>query len=305
MAADVVRQCRPALGTLIEIAIPPAQLPQSDARRQALFERAFSAIRRVEQEMSFHAPDSALSRLNRTRAGASIRLPAGCYEVLEIARAIHLASAGMFDCGVGDRLVRAGMLPCHGGISAPEGSSSIAGLQLQGDGVVTLLRPTCIDLGGIAKGYAVDQAVEALASAGIHQCSINAGGDLRLLGSNAQEIFVRHPAAPGLAVLLGQLADGAVATSAPYHSLQGTGRQQRCALFDPDGRSLTAPLSYTVLAPRCVIADALTKAVAVAWHRQQRTLPAAASSPLPLAFAAAFLTPFEAQAFILQPPART
>lgn len=293
------QQCRPALGTLVEIAIHEEDLPGSACARESLFASAFAAIAAVEQEMSFHAPQSSLSRLNRTPAGVSLKLPAWTYEVLETAMMLHAATDGQFDCGIAHRLVRSGLLPDHGLRALAQ--SSLEGLQLEGAHTVTVLRPTCVDLGGIAKGFAVDKAVDALHAAGVSRCRINAGGDIRISGREATDIFIRHPTAPGLAVLLGQLAEGAVATSAPYYSLCEHAGEATCALLDPQGKSLTAPVSYTVLAPTCMIADALTKAVAVCASRApQRSSPLEAAPPQP--FHAGFLAQFQAQAFILHPP---
>lgn len=301
MNRSLRRQCRPALGTLVEVSIHESDLPDYVRAQHALFDVAFSAINQVEREMSFHSPKSALSRLNRGAVGESIELPSWTYEVLDMASQLHRETDGMFDCGVGARLVHAGLLPRDGLSETPTTSSTIADLRFEGGNRVTVLQPTCIDLGGIAKGFAVDKAIEALATAGVKNCVVNAGGDIRTAGAFAEDIFIRHPAAPGLAVLLGQLTDGAVATSAPYYSLKRQGKEASCGLFDPLGASLTAALSYTVLAPTCVMADALTKAVAVAFSRLENK-PAPVEPSIPQAFQAPFLAQFRAQGFILQRP---
>jgi thiamine biosynthesis lipoprotein len=119
-----------------------------------------------------------------------------------------------------------------------------------------------LDLGGIAKGFAVDQAVRSLKRAGVAWGLVNAGGDLRAFGSRAWPIHVRHPAAPGQLIAVGTLREGAVATSAPYFSERMQGGQPTSALFDPTTeRSIVAPISATVFARTCLFADALTKAV--------------------------------------------
>src|SRR5207237_6464818 len=68
-------------------------------------------------------------------------------------------------------------------------------------------------LDGIAKGFAVDRAVECLQDAGIAAGVVNAGGDLRVFGDAPQEIYVRLPQDPAQLVRLGALRDAAVATS--------------------------------------------------------------------------------------------
>jgi thiamine biosynthesis lipoprotein len=197
--------------------------------------------------------------------------------------------------------VRAGLLPSqHADDAVIPAPSSIANLQLHGANYITVMHRVCLDFGGIAKGYAVDKAIEAVTSRGVSRCLINAGGDLRVTGDLAEKIFVRLPASPGTLVCLGCLSDGALATSAPYYSLQGEGAAARCALYAPSGKSLTQSLSYTVLAPECVIADALTKAVAVAFNQNTQARDAIAGrASVFLPYDPGFLIPFDAQAFIL------
>jgi thiamine biosynthesis lipoprotein len=102
-------------------------------------------------------------------------------------------------------------------------------------------------LDGIAKGFAVDRAVECLQHAGIASGVVNAGGDLRVFGDEPEEIYLRLPHEPRRLMRLGYLTNAAIATSA-------------CAgLVDPlrAARSLAAGAS--VIAPDCTSADALTK----------------------------------------------
>lgn len=108
------------------------------------------------------------------------------------------------------------------------------------------------DLGGIAKGFAVDRATDALRERGVKNAIINAGGDLRVLGDMPHSVHVRHPGAPSKLVCIGELADGALATSSPYCSRQRIGVRDTevCALVDSRSRApLTEPRSYTVIAP--------------------------------------------------------
>lgn len=277
------RQCRPALGTFVEIAL------RADVATDTVFDAAYASIAAVEREMSFHDPDSTLSRINRAAPGAQVALPALTRTVVRAALDVHAVTGGLFDCGMGRELVRRGMLPDPGDC----GNGGLAALEL-GDHYLTVRAPVCLDLGGIAKGFAVDRAIETIVAAGVASCIVNAGGDLRVAGSHAAPVAVRDPGAPGSLVPLGDIVDGPVATSAPYHSRQGEGADASCALFDPAGVVLMAPRSYTVIAPTCMIADALTKAVAVAFHRQARPHVSGV-----VAFHADFLASFAAQAFIL------
>jgi thiamine biosynthesis lipoprotein len=103
-------------------------------------------------------------------------------------------------------------------------------------------------LDGIAKGFAVDQAVECLQGAGIAAGVVNAGGDLRVFGDESEEIYLRLPQRPAQLVRLGRLRNAAIATSA------------RAGLVDPLSAPGRSPaVGATVIADDCMTADALTK----------------------------------------------
>ncbi len=109
-----------------------------------------------------------------------------------------------------------------------------------------------MDLGGIAKGFAVDRAIATLRSRGVRAASVNAGGDVRLIG-RPQAICVR--ASNGGVRLAGTLANGAIATSGTEIIIDAGARMPL------HGRCV-----YSVVAPTCIVADALTKAVAKCEH---------------------------------------
>jgi thiamine biosynthesis lipoprotein len=123
-----------------------------------------------------------------------------------------------------------------------------------------------LDLGGIAKGYAVDRAVAALRAQGVRDALVNAGGDLRAIGTRtwtveAGQRDARTDNGAGAASLRLALVSGAVATSV-YRAGITPGHGD--TLIDPR-RCRRAPVDcvVTVAAPRCVLADALTKVVAL------------------------------------------
>ena len=258
-----VRRCRPLLGTYVEMAVGAGLQGAAAARAM---EDAFEAVARVARLMSFHDPRSELSRLNAAAAGSELTLDPWTFELLEIAQGLRAATRGSFDCGVGARLVRWRLLPRHPGAASAAGvrDSSLARVELLEAHRVRIARPVCLDLGGIAKGFAVDKAVEAMAAAGVAEAVVNAGGDLRVLGPRPQPIHVRRPCAPQTLAYLGDLADGAAATSATYPAFWPGVQTARGALVDPRrGRAVTQPRSFTVIAPACAVADGLTKALAV------------------------------------------
>jgi thiamine biosynthesis lipoprotein len=130
-----------------------------------------------------------------------------------------------------------------------------------------------IDLGGIAKGYAVDAAVAALQTKGVQSACVNAGGDLRVLGDVPFDISVRDPRDPVAMALSIPIRNGALATSGAYFSRQHIDGELRSALIDGrNAAALTDEFSVSVEAPTCMIADALTKVVAATRDREHPLL---------------------------------
>jgi thiamine biosynthesis lipoprotein len=121
-----------------------------------------------------------------------------------------------------------------------------------------------IDLGGIAKGYAVDCAIEVLRCHGVAAAVVNAGGDLRCFGK-PQPIHLRHPDVPTMLLTVGSLFDAAIATSAGYFSGKDSDGGRIEPLVDPK-RHETANWngSISVVAHDGMTADALTKVVRLA-----------------------------------------
>ena len=122
----------------------------------------------------------------------------------------------------------------------------------------------CLDLGGIAKGFAVDKAVESLMADGIKSGCVNAGGDLRVFGT-ARPIQIRNPIAPNELIDIGSLQNGAIATSGLYFSNRD---QEQSHIINPFAQDESAVHldfsdSYSILANECVYADALTKVLAL------------------------------------------
>lgn len=268
-AADamVLTRARPLLGTLVQISV--AGLPLAEGNRA--LDRAFAAIDRVHVLMSFQSPDSELSYLNGRALQAPVTVSPSTWEVLQTAQRLARLSGGLFDITVASTLQALGYLPGHVGMAFAAEGTSWRDLQLLPGQRVRFSRPLCIDLSGIAKGYAVDGAVQVLCDSGAAGGCVNAGGDLRCFGPLPQVVDVRHPAQPGVTLPLLQLHDRAAATSAHYYARRSLEGRTVTPLIHPGrGEVLTQDISVTVLASSCMLADALTKVV----HADaQRALP--------------------------------
>jgi thiamine biosynthesis lipoprotein len=216
---------------------------------------AFADLAEVHRLMSYHAAGSDLSRLNREAARTAIAVHPWTLDVLDQARRLSERSDGVFDVTSAGRLVADGALPDVDGAPPPDPEASWRDILLDAvSGVVRFRRPLRIDLGGIAKGAAVDRAVEALITMGAPAGVVNAGGDLRAFGLT-EHVALRTGAVGGPAPIM-EIRNGALASS-------GTLDGERCTAAHVDGRcgGRIEGRFVCVAAPRCVWADGLTKVV--------------------------------------------
>jgi thiamine biosynthesis lipoprotein len=208
------------------VAIRVEDRSQPSAHRA--IDAAFAEVSLIQRLMSFQDPDSELSELNHKAAHGAMSVHPHTFAVLRWSQAIATASCGSFDIS-----------------AAPGASGAVADwrdIELLPPRSVRYRRPLRVDLSGIAKGYAVDLAVARLRAHGVRRALVNAGGDLRVLGPEVARIALRSQVAGRqLAVL--ELANGALATSDAHSGV-----------------------TVSVMARRCMVADALTKVV-IAQHR--------------------------------------
>lgn len=250
-------RCKPLLGTLVQLKVQAGTPDQEWAAAEA----AFEAIARIHTLMSFHERDSDVSRLNRDAHRKPVAVTPHTYEVLTRALEFSAWSGGLFDCTVGRRLVALDFLPAVGGGAAAE-DGSFRDIELLPDSTVRFAKPLQIDLGGIAKGYAVDEAITTLKAHGVQAALVNAGGDLRGFGERDWPVCVRHPQAPAQTVALPSIRNAAIATTAEYFAWHERDGERINPIIDPrTQRSCTDAISVSVIAPRCIDADALTKIV--------------------------------------------
>lgn len=250
-----MRRCRPWLGTYVEVACD--ELTALDA--------AFAAIAQVHRLMSAHDPDSDLSRINCGGHRQAITVGAPTTEVLRRALRWAELSGGAFDIiQAGRESLARGALRRHPGQPSPDPCADWNVVRIEGTDV-SLDRPACLDLGGIAKGYAVDLAIAVMREAGAVRGLINAGGDLRGFGDHAHSIAIPDPHSRQPLVMT-SLDNAALATSAG--SPDALGRLD----FGHLPRSALDWISVTVRAPEACDADALTKIVWALGHNAEQLL---------------------------------
>jgi FAD:protein FMN transferase len=258
-ASASLRRARPLLGTFVEIGVEAA--PAGEA--EAAIEAAFAAVAKVHELMSYHEQASDVTRLNREACERPVAVDPWTFEVLEAALDLNRRSGGAFDIAVAPALERLGLLPRRARQALPVRASGDDLIELSAGRRVRFRdRGVRIDLGGIAKGFAVDRAVAALREHGICCGLVNAGGDLAAFGPQAQPVDIRDPLSPGRLACRIQIREEALATSGARFDLHGPGAGAETAVIDPaTGKPADAVCGASVRAPSCLLADALTKVV--------------------------------------------
>ena len=254
-----VERARPLLGTLVAIrvdATPAVATPALAA--------AFAAIEAVHGAMSFHDPDSPLSRLNREAALGPVAVDRPSWRVLRASLALARASQGRFDPAVGARLVQWGQLPAPDG-PACDPDADWRDVELLPGRQVRFRRRLWLDFGGIAKGHAVDSGIAILKAQGIRNGEVTAGGDSRVLGDRRGRpwvIGIRHPDDRNRVIARIPLEDAAISTSGDYERFFDEDGVRYHHIIDPKtGKSPHGVRSVTVIAPTSTLAEGLTKSV--------------------------------------------
>jgi thiamine biosynthesis lipoprotein len=260
-----------AMGTVVTAHVVGQS--RSGADRESSAMRALDWFERVERTCSRFDRESELARLTQ-RPGEAIRVSDILFETVRFAVAVAEESHGAFDPTLGNALAAAGFNREHRTGQAIDASGEAFGdyrdIRLDADEKTIMLdRPVSLDLGGVAKGLAVDLAAEELRANGFENFVIDAGGDLYVAGRNASgapwSIGLRHPRAETEIIETIRVSDVGICTSGDYERI-GLDPSSDLAhhIVDPHTRrSPNDVASVTVVAPGTMIADALSTAVFV------------------------------------------
>jgi FAD:protein FMN transferase len=233
---------RVALGTFVAV---EAEASDDLCARHAI-DAAFDALATVEKLMHPSRAGSDLVRLAGCEPGEAVHLDPWTCELLRLCTRLQRASGGAFD-------------PC-----LPGSAGHLADLDLSLAPFVRVRAAPRFDLGGIAKGFAVDRALDALRAAGCSGGLVNAGGDLATFGA-PHRIVCRTSA--GYAAL--ELRDGALATSEVAHASQPP--EHRGHYHGLSGAPV-ARGALTVIAASAAVADGLTTCLLPATAAERKRL---------------------------------
>jgi thiamine biosynthesis lipoprotein len=245
---------------------------ENAAEGRAAIAAVMDEMRRIDNLMSPYKPDSELSRINREAAKHPVRISREQFDL--IARAIEFSelSGGVFDitfASVGYLYdYRRGVEPSDAQIKQALPGINFRHLLLdrQQSTIRFAREGVRIDLGGIAKGYAVDLGIAVLKKRGITSAIVQAGGDSRVLGDKRGRpwnVAIRDPRNKQNVVAVIPLVDAAISTSGDYERffMKKSGERVHHIIDPKTGKSAHGVISVSVIARDATTTDGLTKSV--------------------------------------------
>ena len=267
----IFRDSRIAMGTVVEITVGHF----SEGKARQAIEAAFEEIRRIDDLMSSHKPSSAIAIVNRDGHKRQVTVEKELFQLIREAVSISEQSGGAFDITIWP-LSRLWGFETGGKVPTDREREKIVGyvgyryliMDEKIHSVGFVKESMGLDLGAIAKGWAVDRAIAKLEAAGIRNAIIDAGGDLRVIGGRpgkgSWRIGVQHPREPGRLLMTFDLSDTAISTSGDYERFFMEGGVRYHHILDPvTGMPARGCQSVTVLAPTAAEADACATAAFV------------------------------------------
>ncbi|MFH1397488.1 MAG: FAD:protein FMN transferase [Candidatus Omnitrophota bacterium] len=256
------KENRILLGTFVEVTSPYKEAANT----------AFEEISRIEKLLSKYDPESEISRLNRS---GELAVSDDTLYILKKAEEFWKLTDGIFDVTVGPLMDLWGFSDKKYILPNPEDiQKTLEGVGFdkiifnnQNNVIKYKTSGVKIDLGGIAKGFAIEMAVKRLKEKGITSCLINAGGQVYCLGDNSGRpwrVGIKNPRKPGIVDYL-ELKDKAVSTSGDYEQYFIVNGRRFTHIINPEtGYPVDAGIiSVTVIADDSTIADCLSTSIFV------------------------------------------
>jgi thiamine biosynthesis lipoprotein len=251
---------------------------EDEGRGRELVNEVIAEYRRIDRTMSTYRADSEISAINRAAALGPVPASSEIRVLIVQAQRLSEASQGAFDISyesVGYLYdFRARRRPTDAELTASLDAVDFRGI-LTDDaaGTVAFARAGMrINLGGIAKGYAVEQGARLLRENGVVHALLNAGGDTRVLGDRRGQpwiVGIRHPRAENEVVTRLPIVDEAISTSGDYERFfEENGRRYHHLLNPSTGQPTEELLSVTIIGPDAMVTDGLSTTVFVLGMRE-------------------------------------
>jgi thiamine biosynthesis lipoprotein len=263
--AEWHQQQRDIMGTRISVEL----WHKDPALAKLCSDLVFVEMNRIDALMSSYIDSSELSYINKNAATIAVKLSDEMRKLISKSLYFSDLSNGVFDityASIGYAYdYRQSLQPSAQAIEQKLPSIDYHHVELANNKVRFADNGVRIDLGGIAKGYAVDQAIDIISACGIREAMISAGGDSRIIGDRRGRswiIGIQHPRDPEDIALRLPLSDSAISTSGDYERFFIENGQRVHHIINPDtGRSANASWSATVTGPDAMTTDALSTTI--------------------------------------------
>lgn len=266
------QEVRPLMGTIVEITVCHTEEQQA----RIILQKAFEEMGRVENMMSLYKEGSEISQVNAQAFANPAKVSDELFVLIQESIKYSQMTHGAFDVTVGPLMP---LWPFYQNeIALPSEQRIFEALQSVGADKLILDPKTktirfkrphmALDLGGIAKGYTVDRAIQVIKAEKVKCALVNAGGDLYALGRKPNgkkwRMGVQHPRRPNELICAFDIEDTAVATSGDYERFFIKDGKRYCHILDPHtGMPAAESVSVTIQAGNATQADALATGVFV------------------------------------------
>ena len=260
--------------TAMTTAIELEMWSEDAAVAKKISKKVFAEFKRIDQSMSRYQPSSALSKVNRIAALEPVIVSGELFRLIQKSTELSTLSSGAFDITFASLGYlydfRAAKQPSKKNIDKQLSrvnfhnillDETLSTIAFKQDGVL-------LDLGGIAKGYAVDLGVTILQENGVSHARLSAGGDMRLLGdkkSKAWMIGIKDPRNEAKHAVILPLSGVAISTSGDYERffIDEAGERVHHILSPKTGRPVKGIQSVSVIGPDAITTDGLSTAIFV------------------------------------------
>jgi thiamine biosynthesis lipoprotein len=260
------------IGTFIQISV----FTSGEKLADEAFNTVSNVFDEVNIQMSAHRDDSLLSRINQSSGIGPVKVPPEFFNLIEDSLMYSRKTNGAFDLTVGPVIRLYGFYRREGYLPSEEelkdALSRVGWRKVITDPKASAIflseSGMSLDLGAIAKGYAVDRAINKLKALGVTDALVNAGGNLYALGDKGGEgwsVGIQHPIHNEKIYLTIEMKNRAVATSGCYQRFVTVGDKTYCHILDArTGLAINNGMqSATIVGPTAEDVDAIATCVMI------------------------------------------
>jgi thiamine biosynthesis lipoprotein len=211
-----IKRTKILLGTIAEIQI----IDKDEKKAELAIKNAFDEIKRIDDLFSTFNKNSPIWKLNNS-SDSIFHLDGEIYNLILLCDSIYKISESAFDVSL-DNLIRAwgfyskeAVIPKKSTIDSMLILSCWHNIVILDENKIFRKRKVGLNFGAIAKGYAVDRAIETIKQAGVSQALVNIGGEVKTIGKN-WIVGIQHPRNPQQIIEATIISDNSIATSGDY-----------------------------------------------------------------------------------------